>query len=263
MKEESGHWYDPKTGEPHHWVPCKTKSGNRPTRITDAKKEGWVPSVTKIIGDVKRKPGLEDWLIRQAVYAVTTAPDAPGENLDAKITRVLDTEGQQKEEAEIAMGLGSRIHEAIGECLGNRRCEQNQPCPCQGDLGPYVKPAVAECLKRGSVIGIELPAIDPQYGGRIDLVLAGTDHSEIVVDFKTTKKLPEKGSWPEHRLQLAAYAQTRKNPCSRNTAVLYVSTAMPGEIRWWDNPSWRKDYLHGFVPLLTHWMWMNDYWPGV
>jgi len=58
------HFYT-QTGEPRHFVEMKTRPGEvRPTRTTDAKKEGWVPSVTTIL-DVLGKPALIDWKIDQ------------------------------------------------------------------------------------------------------------------------------------------------------------------------------------------------------
>ena len=52
------HWYD-KDGSPRYEIEGKT--GLRPTTLRDARKHGWVPSVSTIWKDVVAAPGLVSW----------------------------------------------------------------------------------------------------------------------------------------------------------------------------------------------------------
>ena len=61
---ESGHWYD-QDGEPKYTI-IGANGKERNTTLRDAKREGFVPSVTTIIGMIA-KPSLENWKIDQAL----------------------------------------------------------------------------------------------------------------------------------------------------------------------------------------------------
>jgi len=52
------HWYD-KDGSPRYEI--EGKNGLRPTTLRDARKHGWVPSVSTIWKDVVAAPGLVRW----------------------------------------------------------------------------------------------------------------------------------------------------------------------------------------------------------
>ncbi len=114
-----GHFYEVVDGicEPRYFVPNKSKGGNRPTTVTDARKGGYLPSPTTVLA-ILAKPSLLDWIIKTAVHAVVTSPDRDGENLDAKIARVLDDEKQHEEERDAAADLGTQIHDALQYALG-------------------------------------------------------------------------------------------------------------------------------------------------
>ena len=57
-KSEAGHWYD-HDGNPMYTI-IGANGKERNTTLRDAKKEGFVPSVTTIIG-IAAKPSLENW----------------------------------------------------------------------------------------------------------------------------------------------------------------------------------------------------------
>ena len=65
-KSEGGHWYD-REGEPRYTI-IGTNGKERNTTLRDAKKEGYVPSVTTII-DILDKPSLNTWKINKALEA--------------------------------------------------------------------------------------------------------------------------------------------------------------------------------------------------
>ena len=249
---KNGHWYT-KDGQPMHWVPKKDGSGNRATTLADARKLGLLPSVTNIL-NVLAKPGLQDWITRQAVLAVVTAPDVQGEGLDDKISRVLEIERQQDQEAAAARDRGTQFHDALEQLAKGQTVDS-------GTL-VWIEAAWKHALTIGTPVESEVILVGNGYAGRCDLIIRSAE-TDFVVDFKTAKKLPTKGSWNEHRLQLAAYAaawQIGNNERLVKTANLYLSTIETGLFAWWENPPW-KDDLPVFEAALAIWQWQNNYKP--
>ena len=58
--------------------------------LRDARKHGYVPSVTTIIG-MAAKPSLENWKINQALNSAITLKQDLGESLEALLTGVSKT----------------------------------------------------------------------------------------------------------------------------------------------------------------------------
>ena len=71
---ESGHWYA-QDGEPMYTI-VGANGVERNTTLRDARKEGFVPSVTTIIG-IAAKPSLENWKIDQALNSALTLKQFP------------------------------------------------------------------------------------------------------------------------------------------------------------------------------------------
>lgn len=254
----SEHWYDPKTGEPRHFVPKKDGTGNRPSTIRDARAGGWVPSVTTVLRALD-KPALTTWLIRNAVTAALTTPRLPNETVDAFMERILAHDAE--DESAKARDLGTNLH-AAAECLLDHREAMVAP-----DLLPWIKPACDYLLHSGEVRDVEIVLVGEGYAGKVDLILE-TPEAVEVIDLKSSKTLPKKGAYAEHRLQTAAYAaalarQARFNREIR-TANLYVSTVDCGQYVWCphDEP-WQETFEKGFKPCLAVWCWMNSYRPAL
>jgi CRISPR/Cas system-associated exonuclease Cas4 (RecB family) len=198
------------------------------------------------------KPALQEWLIRTAVEAITTAPDIAGESLDAKITRVLETERQQDEEAQKARDLGIEIHDGMEKLLKGEQID--------AELRPWIEPAYSFIRNEYPVtVSVEEIVVGDGYAGKIDFV--GLSTSTVIVDYKSCKKLPDKKSWPEHRLQLAAYAKAseKRSLFQVHTANCYISTVDCGKFTFHVNPDWERDYEEGFKPLFKYWQWANQY----
>lgn len=254
-----GHFYT-QAGQAAHFQPKKDGTGTRPTTIADARKLNLLPSVTTIL-QVIAKPGLQNWIARQNVLAVVTAPDRPGESLDDKITRILEVDQEQNREAAQAADLGTRIHAAIEQVLNGQEIEP--------DLHRWIDPALAAvrelCPK---TVATEIVLVGQGYAGKADLI-ATKDGPEVLIDFKTAKNLPLAGSWPEHRLQLSAYAYARafrdgpEGLVAPFTANCYISTTEPGKFALHQNADWYIEYLEGFDPLLKYWQWANAYRPNL
>jgi hypothetical protein len=255
---ESGHWYS-KDGIPAYTVENKSKPGTfRPTTLRDARKLGLLPSVTTIT-KLLHSESLVRWRINEAAHALMTSPRREGENEDAFIERVLWTEREHEEVAKAARDLGTDIHAAVEQALRGQ--------PWNQELKAYVEPVLAECAKFGKAVQTERVVIGLGYGGKLDAIF-WSEHGFVVVDFKTTKRLP-KESYPEHRLQLAAYAAAGvmgilgDNSSIVRTCNIYISTTEPGKVAVSVHSAdeWREAYHSGFVPLVQHWQWANDYLP--
>jgi len=250
---DSSHWYYT-DGRPCYELPKADGKGMKNPTLADARKLNLLPSVTTIL-KILAKPALQDWLIEQAVLAVLSTPRHEGEALDAFAHRVLQIERVQDQESTIARDRGTQIHDAL-ECFAKKE-------PLTPELTPvleFAKPVWDKIDSLGRVEAVEAIYVGDGYAGKTDLLLIGPDE-EWLIDYKTTKKLPEKASWPEHRLQLAAYAKAREPKATKpiRTGNLYVSSLEPGKFVFWENPPYAADYAGGFAPLVTHWQWLNNY----
>lgn len=257
---QASHWYTT-DGKPFYEVPYADpkKPGTRKATIADARKVGAIPSVTTVL-KILDKPGLNNWRIEQAVLAVLTSPKKDGESEDDFVKRILHTEEQQEQEGQKARDIGVEIHDAIEAALNN------QPVPA--NVTRFVDPVLDLLNKEipGRLFEwTEVILVGKGYAGRADLV-TDTKDSLWIVDFKTTKKLPTKEPWQEHKLQLSAYAATQVPKASEKlvtirTANLYISSLEPGKLAWFEVKDWAAVLSQGFIPLLDVWQWMNNYRP--
>lgn len=246
------HWYD-KDGNPHHFVPKKSGEGTRSTTIKDARENGWLPSVSGIL-QVMSKPQLERWKMVQACTAVLTAPRGIGEGVDAFMNRVLFEEKEGEQEAKIAADRGTAIHDAISNFLNDKPFD-----PVWKVYVEAIRPIISAL---GKIEWSEKVLVGDGYAGRGDLCLRNPDNL-ILLDFKTASKLPDKGSWDDHRLQTSAYAATIHKPDRHVlTGNIYLSTKIPGETAFFVQEDWEETYEQGFLTLLKHWQWANKYCPG-
>lgn len=250
---ESSHWYC-HDGTPRYEV--KAKDGHlRPATLADARKLHLLPSPTGIIGGTLAKPGLVNWQIMEGIKAVVTAPDLPGEMLDGKIKRVLDAK-EHEEESAFARDLGTDTHTLIAHDL----CWAGKE-PIQEAAFPIAKAACDWLAAQGfqtkhkelSVAKKELG-----YGGKIDRVVENT--RRVLVDFKTAKKLPDRGAWFDHLIQTGAYAQLM--PEIDQTCVVYLSTTEPGKLSFFFRTDWQQD-AETFNHLFAVWRAMKDFDPRV
>ncbi len=253
INEASCHWYYP-DAHPCYEVPRADGSGMRPTTLADARKLGLLPSVTTIL-NVLRKPQLESWLIEQSVLAALTTPRNEGEALDAFVQRVLHTEKVQDQESGIAKKRGTEIHDALEQWA--------KGYPIHQEMKPWIEPVADFLNKFGAVIEAERIVVSDidGYAGRTDLIQERYDNrNEHVWDFKTTRKLPQ-NPWPEHLMQLSAYAYACYGGVEDevSTGNIYISTVEQGKFMVLESHTWWPIYRDGFKPLLTHWKWANRY----
>ena len=258
-RHEAG-WYTTK-GDPLYTIPKADGKGVRAPTLADAKKRGdLLPRVSTIL-NLLDKPALNDWKIEQAVLAVMTSKQLTGETTDAFVHRVLHVERVQDQEAATARDRGTEIHSALQAIFNGEDVPD--------DIKPWTIPAAAAVSELGERVCSEKILVGKGYAGRTDLIQESPD-CWWIVDFKTTKKLPEKGSWFEHVLQLAAYAAAYQElltvmgfpPPGKpiRTANVYLSTIEPGQFKILENdPNWQKAYNEAFKPLVSVWQYLNSY----
>ncbi len=246
----SAHFYS-RDGQPQYEIMGKTTGRMRPVTIADARKLGFLPSVTTVL-KVLAARGLEAWKTEMACLTVLTAPRKAGEDLDAFVKRVLQDERQQDEEAAKARDLGTAIHAAIEEVLNGGIFD--------ADLQAYVYPAVDAIRAAGLVVATEKIVVGEGYAGKLDCL---TENEVLsVIDIKTTKRIPKKESWWDHLCQTAAYGKALGNSGDKRiqTANLYVSTETPGLVTLHVQQDWERPWK-AFEAILKYWQLANDYQP--
>lgn len=242
------HWYS-QDGKPAYEV--KAANGSlRATTLRDARKFGYVPSVTTVLG-VLAKPALETWKVRQGILAALTLPRNPDEPEDAWLGRVLSDSGEQ---AKKAAEEGARIHDQIERHFKGLVVEAR--------YRPHVAGVIAE-------LGRLFPDVDDWeaessfahesgFGGKVDLHSPSTgivvDHKGKDGDFSDGKKLAYDQHW-----QLAAYQRGLELP--RNVcANLFFSRTHPGACAGhvWSTEE-IEDGWRVFEATLTAWKCLRKY----
>jgi hypothetical protein len=209
---ENGHWYT-KDGTPAYTTIGKT--GERPTTLRDARKEGLLPSVTTIIGMLS-KAGLDTWKQQQVLLAALTLPREKDEPEQEWLKRVMqDSKATGREAAE----RGTAIHAIIESYFEQVYMPQK----------PAYLDAIDDALKHqfGNQAWISERSFGHHlgFGGKCDLIAKpingqGTGY---VVDFKTKDTDLDKADiYFEHELQLASYREGLNLPNAR-CAIVFVN----------------------------------------
>lgn len=248
-QSDSAHWYSC-DGIPCYTQIAKSTGQPRPTTLADARKQNLLPSVTTLLR-VLNKPALNDWITEQAVLAVLTTPRLPNEPDDQFVQRVLHTERIQDQESQKARDLGTDIHAALEARFTGAQLDES--------LIPWIQPAYEAVTKQcPTVVATEVVLVGNGYAGKCDLIAQDEQCWEWIFDFKTTKKLPSKESYWEHKLQTAAYLQCRPN--GRRHANVYISTLEQGQFVIHDNGDYAAPY-EAFRHLVRYWQIANNYTP--
>lgn len=228
------HWYD-KQGNPCYEV--KGKKGLRPSTLRDARKFGWVPSVSTVWGDVVTKPMLNKWIqteLLEALWTETQSTDNSGDFTEyEKLARSRFNEKQQQ-----VMGRGTMIHDYLEKYFTKRQGEVPSEYLglCQGvalKLQTITNNDVSNPHNHWRVE--ESFAHRYGYGGKVDLY-----NDEWVVDFKTKtfgdKPNPKKMAYDDYGVQLAAYDQglppPDKNLSGRRLLNLFIDVGSSRVLEW-------------------------------
>lgn len=248
-QSDSAHWYTA-SGEACYTQIAKSTGQPRPTTLADARKQNLLPSVTTVL-KLLNKPALTDWLIEQACLAVLTTPRSAEEPLDAFVERVLHVEKVQDQESQKARDLGTDIHAALEARFTGAQLDET--------LLPWIQPAYEAVIKQcPTVVATEVVLVGNGYAGKCDLIAQDEQCWEWIFDFKTTKKLPLKESYWEHKLQTAAYLKCRPN--GKRHANVYISTAEQGAFVIHDNGDYAAPFA-AFECLVRYWQIANNYKP--
>ncbi len=264
------HAYDLE-GKPHHFVKTKKRAKNptRPTRASDLKENGWVPSVTTITSVLD-----QDWLTahkcRQVAKACIASRPRGGEDENIYATRIARS---VLEEAGEAAKIGDAIHAALeahytGERVPDTLTLYNGlELPAMDVIGP----AIDLIDKEGIVVQRnEYVTVNPKlgYAGTVDM-LCRKDGAPMLGDFKS-KKTKKGVAIPANDLyacQLAAYYDSEfpccigSLPLHREESLafnLYISTTEPGrvEIVYYTAEHLTKAF-EAFKHMLFLWKWSN------
>ena len=257
--EKSSHWYT-KTGKPCYEVPNKSKPGSmRRVTLRDARKLNLYPSVTTITS-MLAKPGLEAWKIEQAILATLTLPKNFGEPEQEYLARIVE---DSRSISKDAAGLGTQIHKCIQKYHDDKLTIYTSKY--SKELRPIMDGYcnwADEYIR--TVIGMEIPFAYDGYGGKIDTHFEAMPGGVFVIgDYKTqaTKPGEKVKSYPEHGIQLAAYANGRGLLGSVLLWNIIISTTEPGRIEIVDWTDTGQQEYETFNHLLSVWMHLNSYDP--
>lgn len=247
------HWYD-RQGRPCYTI--KGANGNdRPTTLRDARKLGYVPSVTTII-KCADKPGLNRWQLDQMMHAALTLPRLHAEPEADWISRVWT---DSKETAKKAAEKGTAIHTAIQGYF-----EGYLDASTKAETEPYILGTVDALNDWYPDFAWEAERSFAHllgFGGKVDI----SHHAAaFVADFKTKEFGPDADlkTWDEHAMQLAAYRIGLGMPTSK-CAIVYVSVTVPGLARLIEIPE--KELEKGwqmFQGLLAYWKAKQNFDPS-
>jgi len=249
-----GHWYD-KDGNPQYTI--KGKNGKkRDTTLRDARKEGYVPSVTTIISQLS-KPGLDIWKLNKLLDACWAHEG--GRFLDYQHYKDVIMSYYNNDLNE-APRIGTEIHDDLEKYFSNSKSEKYQQL-CKNVLD-----------KVNDVLGDYNKYISEQsfysnygFGGKIDLYTHSHLRSGAVIDFKTKNSDDRKKMIKsfDYAMQLAAYRKGLTLDHARCFNV-YISTmdfSMIEIVEYTEeelNDAWKS-----FKCLLKVWQTINGIKPEV
>ncbi len=243
----SSHWYD-KQGNTAYEVLNKTTGGMRPTTLADAKKLGYVPSVTTIIA-VADKPFIHEWYINQIFEGFVNTPREIGEHITGWLKKV-----RQYAEDKKGTKQGNEIHKNLEKYFKHGYTDESTLSAIS--LLEMMLP-LSGSLRHSSFS--EASFYSPAgFGGQVDL------HNKVdnwIVDFKTKnkEKLVEKDLiYDAHSMQLAAYRKGLDIPTAR-CYNLFISTVNPTQVCLIEHTE--KELEKGlklFNCLLEYWKLSNN-----
>ena len=261
-----GHWYD-QEGNPRHEV--RGKNGMRSTTLRDARKNGWIPSVSTVWSDVVSKPMLTRWKENNLMTAMHNVANAWWVEHMKGVLQPLPDEDDSDIESNIRLareafslhqkGLtdrGINAHQSLAIYFNSL----GEDVVDLGDHALMIRNVVAKldqlCGKQEWESEKSF-AHSHGYGGQVDLC-----SDEFVIDFKT--KDMSKGAdvkkmvFDDHGVQLAAY-DTGLGDSGRRLINLYIDVES-GTVLEWEHEDTER-YWNMFKYALELWKLIKKYDP--
>lgn len=247
---ESLHWYD-RDGTPRYQVPYADPSkGLRNTTLRDAKKEGYVPSVTSIL-NIPAKPGLDRWKQNQILEAAWTTERGDLSKEDWSIQVIMKSSEISSQTASIGTAIHANIEEYYksGEILSPEY--EVHVRNTEKELEKFYPGGFVAERSFGHPLG---------YGGKVDLSVQSDEIPRgMVFDFKSkdfTEDTPiSKLCWPEQALQLDAYRHGLGMTKAQMISI-YIDRET-GIVKSYEWPE--GDYFEQFKCLLKYWQLSKGY----
>lgn len=189
-----------------------------------AKELGYLFSVTEI-QRIESAPGLEIWKQNQMIEEAFRSPAEDGEDMDSFKKRIKESLYGDNS----ASDLGTRIHDAIEQILGNDRDLEDIP----EDLVDYVEPAVTYFREKGHVarhIEKIVVNIEDGYAGMVDVIGETAKGKPFIMDWKSTKSMPALGPRSKAFKQGYAYANHLEQISAYAVAHFGRDAVMDGEV---------------------------------
>ena len=245
-KSEGGHWYD-RDGEPRYTI--KGANGKeRKTTFRDAKKNGYVPSVTTVI-DILDKPSLNVWKVNKALEASISLQRKDDETDSGFINRCKQ---EYQKIGSTAASEGTKIHALIEEGFLNKTTNKTYE---------VVQDYLDKSFPNEQWIAEDSFCSSLGYGGKIDLY----SKSGIFVDFKTKDylkgKKPSSLAFDSYGMQLSAYGQGCGFDKIKRVSI-FIDRQEPTFIlgHVWDDT--HNKHKEMFNSLLTYWKLVKNYDPS-
>jgi hypothetical protein len=255
MASEAGHYYDMVTGEPRYTV-IGENGKERATRITDAMKHNWAPSVTMLTA-ILASPGLNRYFERQTFDAVMrqwraygTLDDASDDLLYSKIHR------NSREHSKAAADRGTELHGAIERFIRGE------------DPGDEWRGHVEALVATLHQYGISLTCGEPEksfahemgFGGKVDYHERGD--AGLICDFKSKPTITpgKRYGYDNHAMQLAAYSMGLGMPYARGLNVFVGVEDRKILIHEWSDTDLTRGWCM-FSLCLKLWQLTKSYYP--
>lgn len=289
-----GHWYaydkENDCFAPRYEVlRADPSKGMRKATLADARKNGWVPSVTSIIG-VLDKPAVTQYRISQALMAAMTLPrqrepyeewrarlkdDGLGlpsfrdayanpprfiESDEAYLARVIE---DMEAHSEAAKAKGTEIHGCVETILSGKESGVGVIMPdFYAPLHEWIHTNIAD------IHAIEIIVGDPMGGfaGRLDLDCTLKDVGRCIVDWKSQNvKNGKPNFYPEWGMQLMAYSRGRARELNWRIDPQVLSGVIDSNTGEVYTHLWagRSELWAHFQRCAELWFWLCGYDPRI
>ena len=255
---------------------CHTITGangkERATTLRDAKKHGWYPSVSTILG-ILDKPGLLNWKYRHITYACLEYAFADDPAYDPEMyNKIIVKEAFDK--VKDAQDVGTQIHAALENYFSGKKIDPLEivelPDAKKAPMRTFVD-SVEYWVDKNKIefdaCELRLVNTTEGYAGTTDAAIT-KEGTRGLLDFKSTKTKEgvKVKPYPEQVIQLAAYhiahyGEIRTTDFAVN---VYISTTEPGRVEatFYTSEELVAAYYEGFRPLCQAWQYLKKYKPG-